>query len=151
MELQSNKVLVYIFGGFILTWLLVSLSFALDGGSIFSWVATAFCAFLAAITFSFKTTHFIDGDTKRYISKRRALWHSWTETQPLAVFKGVRVTSYAHHPEDTQKNPSSWQVTLIFHDSSINKAILAQAFSNKEDAQLYANKLALFAALPLMN
>ncbi|AWF81110.1 hypothetical protein BTJ40_09940 [Microbulbifer sp. A4B17] len=151
MELQSNKIPIYIFGGFILTWLLVSLSFALDGGSAISWGATILCALLAAITFSFKTTHYIDGDAKSYTSKRQALWHSWTETQSLAIFKGVKIISYSPHSSDRKSNQPNWQVMLIFRHSSVSEGIQAQTFSSKEDAVAYANELALFTALPLLD
>ncbi|WP_444933003.1 hypothetical protein [Microbulbifer sp. JTAC008] len=151
MELQSNKVPIYIFGGFTLTWLLVSLSFALDGGSTISWLATALCTLLAVITFSFRATHYIDGESKSYVSKRQALWHSWTERQSLAAFKGIKVVSYSSHTTDRKSSHSSWQVILVPRQSNGSNSVQAQAFHSKKDALAYAHELALFTALPLLD
>ncbi|QFT55163.1 hypothetical protein FIU95_11405 [Microbulbifer sp. THAF38] len=97
MELQSNRIITYILGGFVLIWLFVSLSFALDTGSIFAWAATAVLCLLAVITFSFKKSHYIDLDSKQYISKNRILWYSWTKKKSLKIFKGFKIISYSRH------------------------------------------------------
>ncbi|WHI47487.1 hypothetical protein [Microbulbifer sp. VAAF005] len=151
MELQSNKVATYIIGGFTLTWLIVSLSFALDGGSTISWLATALCTLLSIVTLSFKATHYIDGESKSYISKRQALWHCWTETQSLEAFKGVKVIPYSPHNTNRKSNLSSWQVILVFLHSNRRDYIQAQIFPSREDAMAYAHQLALFTALPLLD
>ncbi|GAB2882674.1 hypothetical protein ACCI51_18020 [Microbulbifer echini] len=151
MELQSNKVTTYILGGFVFIWLLVSLSFALDNGSIFSWIATTLLSILAVMTFSFKKNHFIDIESKQYISRNQILWHNWIEKKPLSIFKGLKIVSSPHHVKDSKKTHVNWQVVLVFKYASSTEGINAGSFYRKEDAQRHINKLQKMTDLPLVN
>ncbi|WP_445365936.1 hypothetical protein ACJJJB_06630 [Microbulbifer sp. ANSA001] len=151
MELQSNKVLTYIFGGFILVWLLVSLSFALEGNAMFPWIATTLLALLACITFSFEKTRYVDGTKKLFISENRILWHSWTERHPLSIFRGIKVIPYSSYSASSKKSYTSWHINLVFRHASANEGVLARVFTRKEDALEFADKLSELTALPVLD
>ncbi|WP_226647735.1 hypothetical protein [Microbulbifer variabilis] len=148
MELPSNKIITYILGGFVLIWLFVSLSFALDSGSTFSWIATSILCLLAIITFSFKKNHFIDFDSKQYISKNQILWHNWTEEKPLTIFKGFKIISYNHPSKENKSNQNSFQVVLLFKYASSNEGITVKSFRHLEEAQNSLFELANRTGLP---
>ncbi|USD23267.1 hypothetical protein MJO52_09050 [Microbulbifer variabilis] len=150
MELQSNKILTYILGGFVLIWLFVSLSFALDTGSVFSWIATTLLCLLAVITFSFKKDHYIDFETRQYVSQNRILWHNWTEEKPLTIFKGIKIVSYSSHSKESKSGHTSYQVVLIFKYATFNEGITARSYQQLKEAQRYAYELEQRTGLALL-